>query len=172
MSSTGPVVNVNVAKLSEDAKQREKNEEVSKCIVTAFLDFRKVISALTPSKCGMLDDMSLTWISRYQVSDPKDDGKREMKKLGRLYMTTHTKTRPTVGDDSQKFNSFIFDTNVTFENDLHPEEVAVIQKAAATEKEKEKKDATTEDDEYANLGKLSDIVSAAILEEQKNARLP
>jgi hypothetical protein len=178
MSSTGPAVDVNVAKLSEDAKQREKNEEVSKCIVMAFLEFRKVITDLTPSECGLLDDMSLTWISRYQESDAKRDPKEEekkleLKKLGRLYMTTHTKTRPDGDGGSQKFHSFIFDTNVTFENDMHPKDVAAAKEATVATK-KGGEDATAQDDggEYANLGKLSDIVSAAILEEQKNARLP
>lgn len=135
----------------DKAEEKARNAEIVKRATAAFLQFRKALTALVSPELGVIDDLTVTWISRYVVEKAEEAAQ----KMGRMHVSLHTKTPPDGENRRQIFNSFVIDSNVSFEKDLHPavEEEEEKKKLADEEAHKQTGTATEEH--------VQEIVSAA-----------
>ena len=129
-----------------DSAEKEQNAEIVKRITAAFLDFRKSLTMIVNPELGVVDDIAMTWLARYERG-----GIDPYKKTGRMHITMHTKTAPEPGTGKQTFNSFTIDSNVSFERDTHP----ALEPPKEVEEEEEKKKKSD------NEEKIQEIISAA-----------
>lgn len=134
-------------------KEKERSAEIVKRATTAFLNYRRELTAIIAPELGTIDDLTVTWLAMY-TNEKKGD---PLKKFGRMHVSLHTKTPPEPETGRQVFNSFSVDSNVSFERDLHPAVEAQEDKKTAEEKEAKKETPPPP----PQSEKIDEIISAA-----------
>lgn len=136
------------SKSDQAMAEKEHNDEVVKAATIAFLDYRRALNKLILPGLGVIDDLTVTWLTHYNKGT--DQMAPQSKKVGYMHVLLHTKTPPDIENGRQIFNSFAIDSNVTFENDLHP----MIE-------EEQKRHNNEEKAKSASNEKIEEIVTAA-----------
>lgn len=111
---------------------KKQHDEVIRVVSSVFLAMRKDVTSIMDPRLGSIDDMTITWQCQYLSDEEalewaKSNSGPKPLKVGKLHMSYYTKTPPD-SKQTQVFNSFNIDANITFVRDDHPS----VEKAAAS----------------------------------------